>query len=236
MTRCGLFPLGNDISSIEFVVPGNVFFNREASVSFFAGLVFQVGVLAVTMANRDWKVSNSKQVIFQVAVSPKSWKSSCSPVAVDLPVEVIDESGLNANNADNKKDENGWGLHFQKSERRAEEVDSWTCWWEGLSNLNGQQDQSTCLYTFFALLLFGKSGFFLSFLLKGAVMLAVEKTGGLLALSHNAAVSSGPLAGFPQPATVALVVAEAHRKTFFLWDCNLKHGWRAWTWKNQMVT
>ena len=65
-------------------------------------------------------------------------------------------------------------------------------------------------------LLFGKSGFFLSFLLKGAVMLAVEKTGGLLALSHNAAVSSGPLAGFPQPATVALVVAEAHRKTFFL--------------------
>lgn len=82
--------------------------------------------------------------------------------------------------------------------------------------MNGQQDQSTCLYTFFALLLFGKSGFFLSFLLKGAVMLAVEKTGGLLALSHNAAVSSGPLAGFPQPATVALAVAEAHRKTFFL--------------------
>ena len=40
-------------------------------------------------------------------------------------------------------------------------------------------------------------------------MLAVEKTGGLLALSHKAAVS-----GFPQPATVALAVAEAHRKTF----------------------
>ena len=107
MTRCGLFPLGNDVSSTEIVVPGNVFCNRVASVSFFAGLVFQVGVLAVTMANRDWKVSNSKQVIFQVAVSPKSWKSSCSPVAIDLPVEVIDESGLNANNADNKKDENG---------------------------------------------------------------------------------------------------------------------------------
>ena len=41
-------------------------------------------------------------------------------------------------------------------------------------------------------------------------------TGGLLALSHNAAVSGGPLAGFPQPARVALAVTEAHRKTFWL--------------------
>ena len=61
-----------------------------------------------------------------------------------------------------------------------------------------------------------KVGFFLSFLLEGAVTLAVEKTGGLLALSHNAAVSSGPLAGFPQPATVALAVSEADQKTFWL--------------------
>ena len=43
-----------------------------------------------------------------------------------------------------------------------------------------------------------KAGF--SFILEGAVTLAVEKTGGLLALSHNAAVSGGPLAGvFPNP-------------------------------------
>ena len=55
-----------------------------------------------------------------------------------------------------------------------------------------------------------------SFILEGAVTLAVEKTGGLLALSHNAAISGGPLAGFPQPATVALAVVEAHRKTFWL--------------------
>ena len=47
-------------------------------------------------------------------------------------------------------------------------------------------------------------------------MLAVEKTGGLLALSHNAAVPGGPLAGFPQPAIVVLAVAEAHQKTFWL--------------------
>ena len=59
-------------------------------------------------------------------------------------------------------------------------------------------------------------GFFLSFLHEGAVMLAVEKTGGLLALSHNATVSSGPLAGFPQPASVAIAMAEADRKTFWL--------------------
>ena len=97
----------NDISSFEIVVPGNVFSNRVASVSFFASLTNQVVVFAVIMANVGGKVSNSTQVVFQVTVSPKSWKSSCSPVAVDLPVEVIDESGLDADNANNKKDKDG---------------------------------------------------------------------------------------------------------------------------------
>ena len=47
-------------------------------------------------------------------------------------------------------------------------------------------------------------------------MLAVEKTGGLLALSHKAAVSGGPLVGFPQPAIVSLAAAEARQKTLVL--------------------
>ena len=37
--------------------------------------------------------------------------------------------------------------------------------------------------------------------------------------------------GFPQSTIVALAVAEAHRKqdrkTFWFWDANTNHGWRA---------
>ena len=33
--------------------------------------------------------------------------------------------------------------------------------------------------------------------------------------------------GFPQSTIVALAVAEAHGKTFWFWDANTNHGWRA---------
>ena len=106
MALGGFFPLINNIPSTEVVVPGNVFSNRITSISLFLGLSNQVVILAVIMGNVGGKVSNPMQVVFQVPVLSKSWKSSCSPVAVNLPVEVIDESGFNADNADNKKGKN----------------------------------------------------------------------------------------------------------------------------------
>ena len=63
------------------------------------------------------------QVVFNGRISSEWGKAVLPSIVVVLSVKVVDESGLNANNADNKKGKNGCGLHFQ-SERVAEEVDS----------------------------------------------------------------------------------------------------------------